>query len=93
MDSEKAETKTPVHHFVIAADDAESITHDWLRSIGFEQSRPCHVWGTPNCNWWNGEVEIWDFNDTGEWLWVEFDSVPMRTRFDLRLLLEWVKAR
>lgn len=71
-------------------DDQEQITPEWLKSIGFEQNRPCHVWGTPNCNWWNGALEIWQFNDTGEWLWIEYDSVPMRTHGDLRLLMAWI---
>lgn len=69
------------------------ITEDWLRSIGFEQNRPCHVWGTPNVNWWSDqyELEISEFNDTGEYNWVEYDSIGMKTRGDLRRLMAWVK--
>ena len=75
----------------LPVDDREPITPDWLRSIGFEQNRPCQVWGTPNCNWWNGTLEIYDHNDTGNWLWVEHDSVEMRTRGHLRMLMAWVQ--
>lgn len=76
-------------------DAAEPITPEWLLSIGFEQNRPCHVHGTPNCNWWHEQyaLEIWQFNDTTEWLWVEYDRVPMTCRRDLRLLMEWRKTK
>ena len=68
------------------------ISVDWLREVGFDNCRPCHVHGTLNCNWWNESLrlEIWQFNDTDQWLWVEYDSIPMRTRSDLRLLMEWM---
>ena len=80
---------------VPSPDDAEAITEDWLRTVGFDDCKPCPVWETPNSNWYNVvlDIEIWNFNDTGEWLWVEFDSVPMRTRRDLRLLIEWAGLR
>lgn len=73
-------------------DDDELITEDWLRSIGFEDSKPCHVWGTPNSNWYHDflGIEIYNHNDSGDWLWVEFDEVRMRTRRQLRRLIEWV---
>ena len=75
-----------------AEDADEPITDEWLRSVGFDNCRPCHVWGTPDTNWYNKTlgIEIWNSNDTGDWLWVEFDSVPMRTRQDLRFLAKWV---
>lgn len=77
------------------SDDNEKITPDWLRSIGFEQNRPCHVHGTPDCNWWSDqhELEIWQFNDTDHYLWVEYDRVGMTRRRDLRLLIEWAGVR
>jgi hypothetical protein len=73
------------------SDDDEPITPDWLRTIGFTQSKPSHVWNTPNVNWWNeqNQLEIWEFNDSGEFLWIECDSVPMTKRKHLRLLIEW----
>lgn len=51
-------------------DDSMLISEDWLREVGFDDCRPCHVWGTPNSNWWNDKLrlEIWPFNDSGEWL-------------------------
>lgn len=75
--------------------DEELISEDWLRSVGFDDCKPCHVFGTPNCNWWNDRLrlEIWPFNDSGEWLWVECDSVPMRRCRDLQLLMDWVRLR
>lgn len=66
------------------------ITEDWLKEKGFLRNRPCHVHGTPNCNWSNGKIEIWNFNDTGDWLWVDYDSVSMKTKSDLQALLDWV---
>jgi hypothetical protein len=74
-----------------SADDDEPITEEWLSSVGFKQNKPSHVWGTPNCNWHHGELdlEIWQFNDTDKWLWVECDGVPMRTRESLKLLMRW----
>jgi hypothetical protein len=73
----------------------ELITEEWLHTTGFDNCKPCHVWGIPNMTWYNAalDIQIYNHNDTGEWLWVEFDSVPMRTRRDLLLLIEWAGLR
>ena len=79
---------------MIVIGGAELITEEWLREIGFDDCKPSHVWGTPNANWWSesDQIEIYNHNDSGDWLWVEYDSISMRTRRDLMLLIEWVRA-
>lgn len=71
----------------------EKITPEFLKQIGFKQCKPCHVWGTPNSNWWHeeSEIEIWEFNDSGDYLWIEYDSLPMRYCEDLLALMRWIE--
>lgn len=75
--------------------DSEPITTEWLQSIGFKQNKRCHVHGSPYKNWWSDKhkLEILEFNGTGVYLWVEHDSVDMKKRRDLRLLIEWAGDR
>lgn len=85
----------PPGPLVKASDDDVPIAPAWLEAIGFRQNRPCHVWGTENCNWRHAELrlEIFQFNDTAVWLWVDYDRVEMRTREHLRKLMAWLALR
>ena len=70
------------------------IEPDFLTRNGFLLCRPCQVWGTPNCNWYNKslDIEIYNHNDTGQWLWTDYDRLTMVYESDLLRLIEWVKS-
>lgn len=66
----------------------QAITEEWLISEGWEQC-PCDIHETEDTNWRKGDVEIYNHNDSGKWVWVEQDGVVMRDRDHLELLLKW----
>ena len=71
---------------------SQQITPEWLRSVGFTNSLPCHIHGTPNANWWHDQLqlEIWQLNDE-LWLWVEADSHKMTRPEQLEALMHWLQ--
>lgn len=71
------------------ADDYEPITREWLLSLGFvEVESDLGPTYREHCE--RNRVNVWEFNDTGAWLWNALDSVEMRTRKKLRDLLRWL---
>lgn len=72
----------------------DPISFSWLRQIGFEQNRPCHVHGTEYSNWWNDEheIELWE-SHTGQFHWIEYDSVTMTKKGELLNLIQWASVR
>lgn len=78
-------TNESPHYF----DDDDPITEDWLQSLGF---RPVKSPSGPEYgdHWERSGVNVWEYNDTGAWLWEQYDRVEMRTRGKLRDLLRWL---
>jgi hypothetical protein len=70
------------------------INAELLTLHGFSLCRPCQVWGTPDCNWYNKvlDIEVYNHNDSGKWVWVAYDRLAMVYESDLLKLLDWVKA-
>lgn len=65
-------------------DDAEPITEDWVRGLGFQEigrgtyQSPCGV-------------RIWQSSTGDCWCWDHWDNVDMHTRRKLRDLLRWLE--
>jgi len=73
------------------ADDHLPITEDWLLSLGFQRVESDMGRNYPNhleC----GALNVYNFNDTGNWLWNQYDSIEMRKRGELRTLAKWLKV-
>ena len=70
-------------------DDADPITEFWLLSIGFLRV-PSEMGSNYSDHLQRNDVNLWEFNGSGEWLWREHDSVSMRTRKKVRDLLRWL---
>jgi hypothetical protein len=73
-------------------DDAEPITKDWLLSVGFMAVRSdmgANYDDHLQIDWLN----VWEFNDTGIWLFNPADRIEMRTRREIRMLAELCHVR
>jgi len=65
--------------------DETPITEDWLISCGFKPV-PSDI-GPEYADHMEKEgLNIWEFNNTGEWLFNDYDRLGMRTRGRLRML-------
>ena len=72
-------------------DDASPITKEWLLAQGFvEVESP--MGGEYKKHLQKGCLNIWDYNDTGDWLFNEYDSLAMRTRGQLKMLAHLLKV-
>jgi len=73
--------------------DTTPITEEWVLSLGFEFVPGNEKTGDHDCftmeEW---DLEIWEFNGTGLWLWSDADHFSMKTRGHLNMLLSWVEA-
>lgn len=66
-------------------DEEEAITREWLESIGF---KPVASDLRPSIgDHYEREINIFEFKDTGEWLFNDADSIGLNTRGDLYDLL------
>ena len=72
------------------ADDAEPISEEWLRSVWFvavesdmgrNYSDHFEIEAASK-----GTLNLWEFNQTGDWLINGFDSWPLKSRGDVRRL-------
>ena len=71
-------------------DDDEPITDAWLDMMGFE-SVPSDVFPESNTDRRKGRLQIWEFNDTGKWLFNDADWITFRTRGDIRAMCKVCK--
>lgn len=72
------------------ADDEEPITTDWLRSVGFHPV-PSDMGLGYSDHMQLGRLNIWEFNDTGEWLFRDYDQLSLRSRGDVRRFCAFLK--
>ena len=63
-----------------------TIDHKWLELMGFQ---PVESDMGPNYedHWQCGLLNIWEFNDTGVWLFNDADWIQLKTRDDVRMLM------
>jgi hypothetical protein len=74
----------------VTADDQLPITEEWLKSVGFKAVES-DMGPTYGDHMEKGMINIWEFNDTGKWLFSPADHIEMATRRELRLLAELLK--
>jgi hypothetical protein len=79
--------RDPVAAPLVAGDinDSTPLTEEWLLRRGFRRV-PSDLGSRFRDHLANGDLTIWEFNNTGEWLWKAYDSLSLRTRGDLRKL-------
>lgn len=65
--------------------DDTLITSEWLREMGFLPV-PSDLGPQYRDHMEKDGLNIWEFNDSGEWLFNDYDSIKMRTRGRLRML-------
>lgn len=71
------------------SDDNEPITREWLTSQGFEPVESDMGSNYPD-HYQKGSLNIWEFNDTGRWLLIQYDTIEMKTRGKLRMLAKLI---
>ena len=73
------------------------ITPEILQALEFCQCKPSAT-GEPNAHWWHEDLqlEIWEFNGTGEWIWAGSESVAALIRIttvrNLLQLMTWLEG-
>jgi hypothetical protein len=65
--------------------DETPITQEWLLACGFKPVES-DMGKNYRDHMEKGRLNIWEFNDTGDWLFNNYDSLAMRTRGRLRML-------
>lgn len=65
--------------------DDTPITQEWLMACGFKPVES-DMGKNYRDHMEKGRLNIWEFNDTGDWLFNSYDSLAMRTRGRLRML-------
>lgn len=73
------------------ADDEVGITEAWLKSEGF-QSVPSSLGPEYADHLEKDRLNLWEFNDTGAWLFEDADHIETRTRGDVRALAKLLKV-
>lgn len=73
-------------------DDNYPISEDWLLSVGFEYT-PSDMGPKYDDHMKIGKCQLWEFNDTGEWLFNEYDRLVCRSRKDVRSLCELLRIK
>lgn len=71
--------------------DSTTITQDWLLSVGFKPV-PSDMGPTFRDHLELGRLNIWEFNETGEWLYDAADHISLYTRGDVRTLARLLKV-
>lgn len=72
--------------------DETLISEEWLRSVGFKAVES-HRGPRYSDNFEIGILNIWEFNDAGEWLFTAADQISMRTRGEVRMLAKLLKVK
>lgn len=65
--------------------DETPITQEWLLACGFKPVES-DMGANYREHMEKGRMNVWEFNDTGDWLFNNYDSLAMRTRGRLRML-------
>lgn len=65
--------------------DDKPITSEWLREMGFLPV-PSDLGPQYRDHMEKDGLNIWEFNDSGEWLFNDYDSISMKTRGRLRMI-------
>lgn len=77
----------PQERTMIRSDDDTPITAEWLMLIGYQPIRSPMGEGYDD-HYMFERLRLWEFNGTGDWLIEEMDHFGVRTRRQLRMLMQ-----
>lgn len=74
------------------SDDNEPIKLDWLLQSGFKPVKSDMGENYRDHMELEG-FNVWEFNDTGDWLFNDADHISMRTKGEIRMLASLLKIK